>query len=350
MALPQVAPYGAWKSPISAAEAFAKAINISDLRFDGDTLYWNESRPDGRSVIVCRTPDGEVTDVTPPGYNVRTSVHEYGGAPYIVADGTVYFSNFADQRLYRQRPNAMPEALTTLASMRYADASIDRPRGRLLLVREDHTTSDLQPMNTIVSVDLENGDNQRILLSGNDFYSNPRLNADGTRLAWLTWNHPNMPWDSVELWVGEVLADGSIGQQTRIAGETPESLFQPEWSPDGSLYFVAERTGWWNLYRWREEDGEIKALHPMAAEFGIPQWVFGSTTYALASAGQLVCSYIQNGIAYLALLDTQSLKLTPFDLPYTTFRSVNARAGEAFFVGGSAITPNQLLRLDLATG
>jgi dipeptidyl aminopeptidase/acylaminoacyl peptidase len=352
---PQIAPYGTWKSPVTTVEAFAKTIGISEHRLDGNTVYWSERRPDGNSVIVCHKPDGQTVDVTPSTYNVRTRVHEYGGGDYLVVDGTLYFSNFADQRLYKQHPGAMPEPLTTLPGMRYADACIDRARGRLLLIREDHSAGSAQPVNAVVGVDITDGDRQQILVAGNDFYATPRLSPDGTRLAWLTWNHPNMPWDAVELWVGKVLPDGSIGERTLVAGATPESIFQPEWSPDGALYFVADRTGWWNLYRWRANNGQAEALYPMEAEFGAPQWVFGLSRYAFAPDNRLVCIYTQNGIDYLATLDLETRQFTPFTLAYTSIGDVQtgdvqAHAGAVYFVGGSAQSPNALIRLDLATG
>ena len=349
MAQPQVAPYGSWKSPVTAAEAFAKSIGLDSIQTDGDDLYWSERRPDGRSVIVRRTPDGATVDVTPPGYNVRTRVHEYGGADYIVANGVVYFSNFADQHLYGQRPNATPEPLSAVAGMRYADACLDDRRGRLLLIREDHTAGSAQPINTIASIELAGDHREQILVEGNDFYSTPRLNADGTRLAWLTWNHPNMPWDAVELWVGEVQADGSIGQRILVAGATPESVFQPEWSPDGSLTFIADRSGWWNLYRW-QENGNVEALYPAAAEFGAPQWRFGATTYGVVSADTILCRYIQNGSTHLALLNRRSHELTPMPVPHTSIRDIQVRDGEGFYIGGSATTPPELVRLNLASG
>ena len=350
MAQPKVAPYGTWASPITTAEAFAKTIGIGELRLDGDTVYWAERRPDGRTVIVRRTPDGHIVDVTPPEYSVQTRVHEYGGGSYLVEDGTIYFSNFADQHLYQQQADTPPTPLTTLAKMRYADACIDRARGRLLLIREDHTQSSLQPTNALVSVDLANGDHQEVLVGGNDFYSTPRLSPDGTRLAWLTWNHPNMPWDAVELWVGDVLPDGTIGQSTRVAGAVEESIFQPAWSPDGTLYFVADRTGWWNLYRWRADEGQVEACCPMDAEFGVPQWAFGLSTYDFISPTRLVCSYAQNGVNRIATLDVVTRQFDPIDLPYTVITDVHIQAESVYFVGGSAHTPSALLYLDLATG
>ncbi len=350
MTQPQIAPFGTWKSPVTTVEAFAKTIAIGEVRLDGDTVYWSERRPTGYTVIVCRRPDGQIVDVTPAPYNVRTRVHEYGGGAFLVEGGTIYFANFSDQRLYRGQPGTDPAPLTTLAGMRYADGCLDRARGRLLLIREDHTQSRAQPTNAVVSVDLSEGDRQQVLVAGNDFYATTRLSPDGTKLAWLTWNHPNMPWDAVELWVGEVLPDGSLGARTLVAGATPESIFQPAWSPDVMLYFVADRSGWGNLYRCRADGSQVEALCPMEAEFGVPQWVFGLSRYAFVAANRLICTYSQNGIDYLAQLDVATGQLIPFDLPYTTISDVQANDSTVYFVGGSAHSPSALIALDLATG
>ncbi len=175
---------------------------------DGESTYWIERRPQegGRKVIVRRSADGKISDVTPVGFNARTRVHEYGGGDYTVADGIIIFSNFADQRLYRQEPGREPKPLTTQAPLRYADGQIDRRRNLFFCVQEDHTGGG-EPINTLVRIDLSGGDTA-VIVSGNDFYSSPRLSPDGSLLAWLTWNHPNMPWDGTELWVGRLNDDG----------------------------------------------------------------------------------------------------------------------------------------------
>jgi len=346
---PQIAPYGSWKSPISAADVYAKFVGLGEVQVDREDLYWCEFRPEGRTVIVRRSPGQEVMDVTPPGYNVRTRVHEYGGGDYLVASGVVYFSNFTDQRIYRQVPGSEPAAFTLLEGMRYADAALDAEHGRLIAVREDHTSTDKQAVNTLVGIDLTSADEQ-VLVSGNDFYSTPRLNPPGNQLCWLTWNHPNMPWDGSELWVAEIRADGSLGQKTLVAGGNAESIFQPHWSPDGVLYFVSDRTGWWNLYRWKHNQNDVTALHPMQAEFGQPQWVFAMTTYGFASGGKLICTYCQAGTSHLASLDTQSLEFQEFRLPYNSIGDVYITPTQAYFTAGSATQPVTLVRLDLASG
>ena len=183
--------------------------------------------------------------------------------------------------------------------------------------------------------------------SGNDFYSSPRLSPDGSQLAWLSWNHPNMPWDGTELWLGQLNGDGSVGERQRIAGGANESICQPQWSPDGTLYFISDRTGWWNLYRWREN--QIEALCPMEAEFGQPQWVFGGSLYGFASERQIVCSYSKNGIDYLATLDTATKTLRDIELPYTAISQVRVAGDRVVFIGASATETSAVVALDLST-
>ena len=345
----QVAPYGSWKSPITSDLIVAGSIRLGEIRLDGQNVYWSEGRPTegGRNAIVCRTAAGETIDLAPMPLNARTRVHEYGGGAYMVAEGTVYFSNFADQRLYRQTSGSDPEPLTPEAPLRYADAILDKTRNRLICVREDHQEEGHEPINTIATVPLNGGEAQ-VLVSGSDFYAFPRLSPDGSQLAWICWNHPNMPWDGTELWVAAVQADGSLSEPQKIAGGLTESIFQPEWSPDGTLYFVSDRTNWWNLYRY--QDGKTEAICPKDAEFGLPLWVFGMTTYGFESAESLICTYVEAGIQYLARLNTQTLELTTIETPYSSIGGLQVTSGIAAFVGGSAIAPSTIVHLDLTTG
>ncbi len=347
-----IAPYGSWKSPITSDSIVASAIGLSQPLIDGREIYWVEMRPTegGRSVIVKREP-GILSDVTPPPFNARTRVHEYGGGDYTVRDGVVYFSNFSDQRLYVSRGEAAPKAITPVADLRYADPVIDKTRGRLICVREDHTVAHREAVNTLVAINLEgkleDGENPgEVLVSGNDFYSSPRVSPDGSRLAWLTWKHPNMPWDGSELWIGRFGADGLLAISELVAGATDESIFQPEWSPDGTLYFVSDRSGWWNLHR-LTANGNIEPLCELEAEFGMPQWGFGMSTFAFESADRIVCTYIQSGISRLALLDTRTKKFEPIDSPYTDIRFVRACPGYAVMRAGSPIEAASIVRLDL---
>jgi dipeptidyl aminopeptidase/acylaminoacyl peptidase len=347
----KVAPYGTWKSPITSDLIVTGSVSLYQAAIDGEDVYWTEMRPSegGRSVIVRRSADGQTTDVTPAPFNARTRVHEYGGGDYTVHDGTVYFSNFSDQRLYRQPPASEPQAITPAVELRYAEPVIDDKRGSLICVREDHTEAGREAVNTIARVRLDGQDDGgRVIVSGNDFYSSPRVSPDGSRLAWLTWNHPNMPWDGTELWVGELDEEGAVNDSERVAGGVDESIFQPEWSPDGVLYFVSDRSGWWNLYRWR--DGQAEPLYTIEAEFGQPQWVFGLSTYGFASASRIICTYSERGMSRLASLDTRTGKLDTIDTPYTDIAYLRVGPNRAVFRGGSPTSSPCIIQLDLETG
>jgi dipeptidyl aminopeptidase/acylaminoacyl peptidase len=350
MSEPRVAPYGSWKSPISAEAVIAEAVRLSSIALDGEDVYWLEMRPEegGRYTVVRRSPNGQTTDVTPATFNVRTRVHEYGGGSYVVAGGTVYFSNWDDQRLYRQDLGREPRAITPEARLRYADGVIDERRGRMICICEDHSEPGQEAVNSLVALDLEGKGQRQVLAAGNDFYASPRLSPDGSLLAWLTWNHPNMPWDGTELWLGSLAEDGSLLDSRRIAGGEAESIFQPEWSPDGTLYLASDRTGWWNLYRW--SDGNAELLCAMEAEFGLPQWVFGMSTYAFASNTSIICAYAQRGSWHLARLDTVTGHLTPIDTPYTMITQVRADPRRALFLGGTPTEAMAVVELDLDTG
>jgi dipeptidyl aminopeptidase/acylaminoacyl peptidase len=319
-------------------------VGLGEVFLDGEDLYWGEGRPaeEGRIVVVRRSPDGTVADVTPAGFNARTRVHEYGGASFVADRGTVWFSNFADQRLYRQDRGGVPQPITEAVDRRYADAVVDRERGLLFAVREDHTDASQEAVNTIVSLSLD-GKGEVVVVEGNDFYSDPRLSPDGTRLCWLAWNHPHLPWDGTELWVGIVAEDGSVGSSEIVAGGGEISVFQPSWSPDGMLHYVSDETGWWNLYR-LEEDGP-RNLAPLSAEFGVPQWVFRQTTYAFAGNGRIACSWIDQGIGGFGVLQHGQLK--SIENGYSRFAYVVADDSDAFFVAGSPTAPSAVVRQPL---
>ncbi|MBI5877991.1 MAG: S9 family peptidase [Chloroflexi bacterium] len=350
MSTSAIAPYGSWKSPITSDLIAAATIRFGDVSLDGGTVTWSESRPweQGRLVVARRAPDGTITDINPAPYNARTRAHEYGGAAFVVDGGTLFFANFADQRLYRQDAGAAPLPLSPAVDLRYADGVMDRRRHRIIAVREDHTGPG-EAVNTLAAIDSE-GDERggTVLASGFDFFSTPRLSANGARLAWLCWNHPNMPWDGCELWLADLDDAGAPQNARRIAGGISESIFQPEWAPDGTLYFVSDRTGWWNMNRWR--DDYTDAICPMEAEFGRPQWAFGISAYAVLSAQQLICAYVVNGEARLALLDTASGQLTPVATPYTDISHVHAANGQVVFIGGAPAEPYSLVLLDLTSG
>ncbi|HEY5706074.1 MAG TPA: prolyl oligopeptidase family serine peptidase [Terrimicrobiaceae bacterium] len=331
------AAYGSWRSPITADLIVGHTVDLPEAWLDGDDVYWCEGRPKegGRLVVVRYGVNGPAEDVTPRSFNARSTVHEYGGAAVLVREGTVYFSNFADQKLYRQSLGESPQAISQTAQCRYADAVFDGAHRRLILVREDHRVSDSQPTNTIAAVTID-GSSEVVLVEGNDFYSNPRLSPDGRKLAWLTWNHPHMPWMSTELWVGELDQAGQIVSRKKIAGSQTEALFQPEWSPGGVLHFVSDRTGWWNLYR--ESDGQTEALFPKEAEFGEPLWNLGASTYAFANGGHIVCTYRDSGKTRIAVLDSAGSPCE-LNLPFTEVSNLRCANGNSILLRGGA--PNE---------
>jgi dipeptidyl aminopeptidase/acylaminoacyl peptidase len=345
---PKVAPYGSWKSPVTTDLIVSGSVGLTQPLIDGPNVYWIEMRPTegGRNVIVKRNAGGIITDVTPLPFNARTRVHEYGGGDYAVLDGAVYFSNFSDQRLHVVREGTMAQAITPVGDVRYADPVIDEARGRLICVREDHTVSG-EAVNSLATLELKgNDDYGRVLVSGNDFYSSPRLSPDDTRLAWLTWDHPNMPWDGSELWIGTFDDDGLLQTIEQVAGGRAESIFQPEWSPDGVLYFVSDRSGWWNLYRLNQL-GTIEPVCEMQAEFGMPQWGFGMSSYAFESAERIVCAYIESGISQLGFIETRTKKLKRIASAYTDIRYLRAAPGQAVMRAASPTAPPSIVRVDL---
>lgn len=345
----QTAAYGSWRSPITSDLVATASVALSSVVIDGTDIYWLESRPTegGRYTVIQRSPDGSMNECTPYEFNVRTTVHEYGGGAFTVADGVIYFVNYHDQRLYRQPVGVQPTLLTPTDGCRYADMIVDQERGRLICIREDHRSKG-EAVNAIVALNCHDVNDGRLLASGNDFYSSPKLSPDGTQLAYLTWNHPNMPWDGCELWVAVIEEHGGLIAQRRIAGGPRESIFQPEWSPDGALYFASDHSGWWNLHRW---DGKgIEALYPMEAEFGRAQFQFGMSVYGFVSPYRILCTYSQNGSWHLAWLETTSRRLTSIGVPFTEVSDVRCGNGFGVFIVGSAQAPTRVVQLQAESG
>jgi dipeptidyl aminopeptidase/acylaminoacyl peptidase len=364
---PRIAPYGSWTSPITSELIVTSTIGLGDILVDSGEVYWVETRPQeqGRSVIVRCPRDGGPCDVTPSmpadgqgAFNVRTRVHEYGGGAYLLSDGVVYFANDADQRLYRQQIGLSPVPITEAPrrprGIRYADGVMDAARRRTIWVQEDHTTGAAQPVNTLVDISLDGSRPPRVLVSGSDFYAAPRLSPDGARLAWLEWRHPNMPWDGTELWVGRFAEDGAIAEKRKIAGGEAESICQPEWSPEGVLYFVSDCSGWWNLYRIAGDglsaNSQTQAIYSLAAEFGTAQWSFRPSRYVFPSAKRLICSFYRDGSASLVSVDLDTLTATPIATEFADIASLRADAEHVYFVGASPARFPAIVKLTLASG
>jgi dipeptidyl aminopeptidase/acylaminoacyl peptidase len=319
---------------------------------DRGMVYWLEARPEeaGRVALVRRSPDGATRDMSEAPFNVRTRVHEYGGGAYAVRDGVVVAANFADQRVYRLGDGVAPHPLTpeSESRLRYADLEIDGARGRILAVREDHRAGG-EPVNAIVALSLERaGDAGRVMAEGHDFLSAPSLSPDGRQLAWLGWDHPDMPWDGTRLWLATLDAEGAPEQPHQIAGGARESIVQPAWSPDGVLHFVSDRTGWWNIYRARI--GRVEPVCPMSAEFAGPAWTFGGRWYGFVGRDHIVACFTEEGRWHLGRIDRSSGRLERLELSYTAFSGLRVDGGRVVLSAGRPDRPGSIIALDPASG
>lgn len=343
-----LATYGSWKSPISSDLIVADTVRLGQVRISGTKIYWTEGRPkeEGRDVLVRFVGD-QCADVTGAPHSVRSRANEYGGGSFLVTGDRVFFCNNEDQRIYRITDGGSAQALTTGNGLRYADAVMDTERQRLIAVREDHRDADHEPINTLVAIDLTTAQ-ETVLQSGHDFYSSPRLSPDGRMFAWISWSHPNMPWDGTELWQANIAIDGGLEATQQVAGGPTESIFQPNWSAAGELYFISDRSGWWNLYRYRNK--QAQALQPMAAEFGQAQWIFGMSTYGFDERDRVVCTYVLDGRSHLAILDTNKGSFEAIATPYQAISNLQVGNGFIAFIGGAPTTPESVVRMDLHTG
>jgi len=342
-------PYGTWTSPITSDLIVSESIGLSEPMIDGDAVYWLEMRPSegGRCVLVRRSPDGQTLDITPPPFNARTRVHEYGGGSYTVYAGVAYFIHFNDQRIYRIAPGETPVPLTADDGKRFADLVCDPLRNRLIGVCEDHGTGGKEPRNTLAAVSLSGGRVTHIA-EGSDFFASPRISPRGRRLAWLAWDHLRMPWDGTPLHIARFNPDGTLAPAATVAGGPEEAIFQPEWVADGSICYVSDQSGWWQIHH---RQGIIAMpLTRMDAEFGLPQWVFGMSTYAFESPGRIVCAYNRSGRSCLALLDLESRLLENQDIPFTDVGSIRAGGQGGLFIGASPTIPRAVVRWNPAYG
>ncbi len=343
----QAARYGSWESPITPELVTAASIRYNDsVECDGGDVYWVESRPNegGRSAIVRRSADGIVADASPAGFNARTRAHEYGGGAYAVHDGVVYAASFEDQRLYRFRPGGQPEPITPIpdipAGLRYADFTFGD--GYLIAVRERHLEEG-EAVNELVRIPLDGSGDPKVIASGHDFYANPRLGPDGTTLAFITWDHPNMPWNGTTLWT---MPTG--GEPMKVAGGTNESVFQPDWSADGVLHFASDRTGWWNLYR--STEGGIETVLEIEADIGACQWVFRFRRYGILGDGSVlaVATTSQGPRVIVVARDGSTRDLPP---PGTDLQPQMAVGGDdAFMIAGATDRFPGVVRVDTVTG
>ena len=344
-----IAAYGTWTSPITTASLVADSVRLGGIALDGGRAWWLEGRPSegGRNVLVCRDANGNVRDAVPPPFNVRTRVHEYGGGAFAVDGARIWFVNFDDQRIYQCESGGSPRPLTADGPWRYADLKLDAVRGRIVCVRETHGDDLDEPVNALVAVDLADG-NVEVLEQKHDFYASPCMRADGGALAWIVWDHPDMPWDASELWLSELDGDGALVAPRRLAGGDGTSVFQPAFRDDGALFFVSDPHGWWNLQRW---DGESTlAVHSMQAEFARPQWQFGMSTYGFDASGRIVACYAQDGFWHLVRLDDDGVSLEAIDAGFTDVQAISVAGAKVLVVAGSATRAAAVAMLEPDSG
>ncbi|KAL4649753.1 hypothetical protein ACB092_01G037100 [Castanea dentata] len=362
------APYGSWKSPITSDVVSGSSKRLGGTAVDSlGRLIWLESRPteSGRSVLVREAEKAgeEAVDITPKEFGVRTLAQEYGGGAFRVFGDTVVFSNYKDQRLYKQSLDSKDSSPVPLTPdngeplVSYADGVFDARFNRYVTVQEDRRENKLNPSTTIVAIGFGNKDIQEpeVLISGNDFYAFPRLDSKGEKIAWIEWSHPNMPWDKTELWVGYISETGEVYKRICVAGSDStlvESPTEPKWSPDGELFFITDRkNGFWNIYKWIESENEVVAVYTVDAEFSGPLWVFGLNSYEFIQSNEkknlIACSYRQNGRSYLGILDYVQGSLSLLDIPFTDIDNITSGNHCLYVEGASAVNPSSVAKVIL---
>lgn len=361
--MPSVAPFGSWSSPVDAAAVARTGRRLAFPALAGDgAVWWLEGRPSegGRAVLMRRPPGGDPEAAVGEATNVRTRVHEYGGGAWCLVEPERFlFVEFADQRIYSQRLGEEPVAISpeppSPGALRYADLRPTRDGLGVVCVRERDREGG-EPANEIVLLPVDGAGEPRVLASGRDFYSFPRLSPDGGWLAWTCWDHPNMPWDGTELWVAP-LADS--GEERLVAGGAEESVFQPEWSPDGHLHFASDRDGWWNLYRAGDpggqlsgEEGTLVQMTEEQADFAHPQWLFGGATFGFLDSGAIVCVRTRGAEEQLALLQPSGWEPADLGLAFTDFGfpALSVRGERVAFAAASPETETAVVVHDVASG
>ncbi len=347
-------PFKYDSSPITAKTLTQDTVRLSEPSIDNDSIFWLESRPSekGRNVLVRKQINADPEDVLKGDISIKTRAHEYGGASYITTDEYIFTVFNHDQRIYQtplnNHENSQPIAITPEGNYRYADFFWDETNQHLIAVREDHSekdaTTNIQEKNEVISINIYNSNAITILLTGADFYSNPRISPDGKHLSWLSWNHPNMPWDSSQCYLAEIDNLGNTRNTQLVAGGNNESIFQPEWSPDGFLFFVSDRSNWWNLYRYNQTTKSSHCLHKMEAEFATPQWTFGMSTYSFLGDDKILCCYTKNGIWQLAQIDlTNNNSFMNITTALTDISSIKCHGNGAILLGANSTQAEALL-------
>ncbi len=321
--------------------------SFDEVRIFPDAVLWLEGRPDGRDVLVRWTEPGGRQDITPPGFSVSSCVHEYGGGAWAASGGTIWFCD-ADQRVYWVSGDDVTAVVPEPAqpgTVRYADLCADPGGAHLWCVRERHEQG--RVVNELVRLTADGTSPSQAVASGWDFYAFPRPSPDGRRLAWTCWNAPQMPWDGTFLHVAGIGPDGHVREPVLVAGGEAESVFQPQWSPDGVLHFVSDRSGWWNLYAW--QDGDAVPVVTGECELGVAQWEFGYSTYAFLGDGR-VAVIAQHG-SQQSLLVSGSGQRRYIDLPYTSVKPyLSAHGSRVALIASSAAETPAVVTVDVNGG
>ena len=343
-----LAAYGTWKSPIDSKLIAGKTLRLGQPRLFDETIYWVESRPleKGRSVLVKCARGGKPVDVTPAPFSAQTYVNGYGGGVYTVYEDRVWFVEKSDRAIYEITSREEPKKIFQQDGMQFADLRYDPQRKRIICIGEHDDNQRKEPENFLAAIDIQTG-NLAVLHSGYDFYSSPRVNKNNDKLAWLAWDHPNMPWDGTDLLLADIDETGELVETRRVAGGKDEAIFQPEWLNAEELVYVSDRSNWWNLYRWNGTDSE--ALTNLSAEFGLPHWVFGMSVYGFIDESTIACAWTADGVWHAGTVNLANKELRKFDLPYNNIEHLHANEHGIAMLAGSAANPNSIVGVDAET-
>jgi dipeptidyl aminopeptidase/acylaminoacyl peptidase len=337
----QKIPYGFWPSTISSDYLTAQSVRYSEIKLHDDKIYWLETRPNekGRSVLVCYENE-QAHEVLPSSISVRTRAQEYGGSCYCLTENAIYFINDQNQAIYQLGMNSrLIQQISPDGPYRYADLIIDQQHQRLIAVREHNKNENTHAISEIIAINLQDN-SPGILITGDDFYSNPQISPCGDYLSYLSWNHPQMPWDGSCCFIADINSQGKITSKKLIAGSTTESIFHPQWSTTGQLYFVSDHNNWWNIYSW---DGDnIRCIHQMDAEFATPQWVFGMSTYGFLNDHEIFCCYTQKGQWNLAIIDSETQQFITIENNFCDISCIATHNNQAAFIANTATESNQI--------
>ncbi len=338
--------YGSWSSPITAEAIVESVSGITEPNSVNGALFWLESRPtEGGRVTLLKQVNGVLTELTPAPLNVRSRVHEYGGAAYLACENGTFFVNASDQNIFEVMDDDTIRQITDSdASVRYADLCMDAANNRLIAVTEVHGDAP-EPKNALATVSIADG-HAELLCQGHDFYASPRLSRAGDELVYVVWDHPNMPWDGTQM-IRATLVNNHLADETVVAGGATESVLQPSWLPDGSLLFVSDVSNFWNLYRW-----DATGVYPVLdepAEYASPPWQFGYRNYAVVNEQFVVACRHFDGEQDVILIDLASGFATPLLEEWATYGYLSSDSERIYCVGSRCDRSGELIQYDLGT-